>query len=64
MNLTASNLEGPSAEPVWYELYQAKRDYGLVDLSPASMDSLFQRMLTDDDLFYLYFKYDFSFEDQ
>lgn len=56
MNLTDANLKGAEVEPVWTELYQAKQEYGLTDLSPQSMDALFQRMLTDDALFQLYFK--------
>ena len=59
MNLTAANLQGPSLDQStsWVELYSAKKEYGLSDLSPASMDSLFQKMLIDDALFQLYFKY-------
>ncbi len=55
-NLTEANLQGSSVSPVWFELYQAKQEYGLADLTPASMDGLFQRMLTDDAFFQLYFK--------
>lgn len=55
-NLTEANLQGSAVSPVWFELYQAKQEYGLADLTPASMDGLFQRMLTDDALFQLYFK--------
>lgn len=57
MNLTESNERGPEVAPVWSELYQAKQEYGLADLTPQSMDVLFQRMLTDDAVFQLYFKY-------
>lgn len=57
MNLTDVNLKGPGVSPVWTELYQAKKEYGLADLTPASMDGLFQRMLTDDAVFGLYYKY-------
>lgn len=57
MNLTEANQRGSEAAPVWSELYQAKQEYGLTDLTPQSMDMLFQRMLTDDALFQLYFKY-------
>ncbi|KAK4010699.1 sphingomyelin phosphodiesterase [Daphnia magna] len=56
MNLTEANQRGSEAAPVWSELYQAKQEYGLTDLTPQSMDMLFQRMLTDDALFQLYFK--------
>ncbi|KAI9559024.1 hypothetical protein GHT06_015813 [Daphnia sinensis] len=56
MNLTEANQRGSEVAPVWSELYQAKQEYGLTDLSPQSMDMLFQRMLTDDALFQLYFK--------
>lgn len=57
MNLTEANSRGPEAEPLWYELYSAKTEYGLADLSPASMDNLLRRMLTDDDLFNVYFRH-------
>ncbi|XP_046446658.1 sphingomyelin phosphodiesterase-like [Daphnia pulex] len=54
MNLTVANAD-PSISPVWFELYQAKQDYGLTDLSPRSMDVFYQRLVTDDALFQLYF---------
>jgi len=57
MNLTVANEFGANRDPVWFELYQAKKEYGLADLSPASMDDLFNRMLTNDSLFQLYVKY-------
>ena len=57
MNLTDANLKGSEVDPIWFELYQAKEEYGLADLTTQSMDELFQRMLTDDALFQLYFKY-------
>jgi sphingomyelin phosphodiesterase len=57
MNLTDANLKGSEVDPIWFELYQAKEEYELADLTPQSMDELFQRMLTDDALFQLYFKY-------
>ena len=57
MNLTVANEFGPNRDPVWFELYQAKKEYGLANLSPASMDDLFNRLLTDDALFQLYAKY-------
>jgi sphingomyelin phosphodiesterase len=47
MNLTDANLKGSEVDPIWFELYQAKEEYGLADLTP----------LTDDALFQLYFKY-------
>ena len=56
MNLTAANLQGSEKDPVWYELYQAKAEYGLKELSPKSIDELLHRMLEDDALFQLYFK--------
>ena len=43
--------------PVWFELYQAKKEYGLTDLSPASMNELFNQLVTNDELFQLYVKY-------
>ena len=58
MNLTDANIKGLGVSPDWTQLYQAKQEYGLADLTPTSMDGLFQRMLTDDALFQLYFKYE------
>lgn len=57
MNLTAANEQGPDQEPHWFELYRAKEEYGLKDLSPNSVEQLLHRMLEEDDLFNLYFKY-------
>ncbi|KAK4018537.1 hypothetical protein OUZ56_000587 [Daphnia magna] len=56
INLTAANLLGSSEDPVWFELYHAKKEYDLADLSPDSMHKFFQRMLVDDVLFQKYFK--------
>ncbi|XP_046645796.1 sphingomyelin phosphodiesterase-like [Daphnia pulicaria] len=56
MNLTDANQKGSEVDPVWYELYQAKQEYNLTDLTPQSMDELFQRMKADDALFQLYYK--------
>lgn len=58
INLTAANLLGSSEDPVWFELYHAKKEYDLADLSPDSMHEFFQRMLVDDVLFQKYFKYE------
>ena len=55
-NSTAANAMGSAKEPEWFELYQAKKEYNLTDLSPSSMDELIQQMLTEDHLFELYFK--------
>lgn len=57
INLTAANSIGSSEDPVWFELYHAKNEYDLVDLSPDSMNKFFHRMLVDDILFEKYFKY-------
>lgn len=57
MNLTEANLRGPEQDPVWSELYQAKEEYGLTDLSPSSIESLIQNMLKDEALFQRYFRY-------
>ncbi|KZS07062.1 Uncharacterized protein APZ42_029601 [Daphnia magna] len=56
MNLTLANLKGPTHLPEWFELYQAKKEYALTDLSPKTVDGFFSRMLDDDALFQLYFK--------
>ncbi|XP_032779473.2 sphingomyelin phosphodiesterase [Daphnia magna] len=57
MNLTVANAQDPSIDPVWFELYQAKRDYALTDLSPRSMDAFYQQLVTDDALFQMYFEH-------
>ncbi len=56
MNLTAANEGGPNRDPIWFELYQAKKEYGLLDLSPASMNQLFNRMVDEEKIFQLYVK--------
>lgn len=56
MDLPAANEQGPSVDPEWTELYSAKAEYELTDLSPRSMDKLFQRLVADDNLFQLYYK--------
>jgi len=53
MNLTAANAE-PEKEPSWSQLYEARSDYGLNDLSPASMNEFFNRMVANDALFQVY----------
>lgn len=59
MNLTAANLAARSqkSEPQWAELYQARKEYGLKDLSPKQLDSFLNRMVSDSALSQLYFKY-------
>lgn len=57
MNLTEANLIGPTEDPVWFKLYEAKEEYGLSDLTPKSVDGLVKRMIKDDDLFQLYYRY-------
>ena len=56
MDLEVANFYGDRREPDWFELYRAKNEYELSDLSPTSMDSLFNRMLVDSRLFSVYFK--------
>ena len=57
MNLTAANGLGSSVDPVWFELYRAKQEYDLEDLSSESMNAFFHRMLADEELFQRYFRY-------
>lgn len=50
--------------PRWFQLYSARRAYGLRSLHPQEWDMLINRMTEDDDLFDLYhrsvhFKYCF-----
>ena len=56
MNLTKANEVGPTQPPEWFDLYSAKSEYSMKDLSPKSIDNLFTRMLKDSELFNLYFK--------
>lgn len=61
MNITAANMNvsspGSHSEPIWAELYQARADYGLENLRPQQLDSLFHRMISDKDLAQLYFRH-------
>lgn len=59
MNLTAANLGAKSmkSDPQWEELYQARAEYGLKDLSPEQLDGFLNRMVSDRALSQLYFKY-------
>ncbi|XP_063360302.1 sphingomyelin phosphodiesterase A-like [Cydia amplana] len=45
-NLTEANLT-PNRRPHWFQLYDLKQRFQLADLSPASMDNLVTRMVTD-----------------
>ena len=56
MNLTEANLQGPTEDPLWFELYTATSEYDLDDLSPESMDRLFQSMASDEQLFQRYYE--------
>ncbi|XP_030028427.2 sphingomyelin phosphodiesterase 1 [Manduca sexta] len=44
-NLTEANLT-PNRRPHWFQLYDMKNAFGLIDLSPSSMDNLVHRMVT------------------
>ena len=63
MNLTAANLAAKSAtnklelDPEWEELYQARAEYGIADLSPKQLDDFLNRLVSDNALSQLYFKY-------
>lgn len=59
MNLTKANEAGPAQPPEWFDLYSARKEYSLTDLSPKSVNNLFSRMLNDEALFHLYFKWVF-----
>lgn len=62
MNLTAANLAAKSAtnklelDPEWEELYQARAEYGIADLSPKQLDDFLNRLVSDNALSQLYFK--------
>jgi len=43
MNLTQANAN-PDAEPVWEELHDMVKEYGLFDMSPSSMKNFTERM--------------------
>ena len=57
MNLAVANNQDPAIDPTWFELYRARQSYSLIDLSPRSMDALYQRLVADDALFQSYFEY-------
>ncbi|XP_022899980.2 sphingomyelin phosphodiesterase-like [Onthophagus taurus] len=46
MNVTEANLT-PELNPVWFKLYSFKEEYGVEDLSPASIRDLAIRMTED-----------------
>jgi sphingomyelin phosphodiesterase len=50
-NLTAANLNpSPSGKPEWQTLYSLKKDFGLADLSPASLNGLTTRLAQEPEL--------------
>jgi len=52
-NLTEAN-SSPTSLPEWKELHDLKTEYGMSDLSPASMSDFITRMYNDVDLESLY----------
>jgi sphingomyelin phosphodiesterase len=48
-NLTEANMN-PARRPIWEKLYSFRTDFGLADLSPASLNELVFRMAADHDL--------------
>ncbi|XP_032513068.2 sphingomyelin phosphodiesterase-like [Danaus plexippus] len=45
-NLTEANLT-PNRRPHWFQLYDVRGTFGIPDLSPASLDNLVYRMVTN-----------------
>ncbi|KAB7497963.1 Sphingomyelin phosphodiesterase [Armadillidium nasatum] len=54
MNLDEANK---GSRPYWYQLYSARRAYGLRSLHPQEWDSLVYRMADDDKLFDVYHRF-------
>ncbi|XP_071516089.1 sphingomyelin phosphodiesterase-like isoform X6 [Panulirus ornatus] len=54
MNLDEANREGI---PRWYQLYSAKRAYGMRNLLPKEWDQLILKMTLDDNLFKKYLRF-------
>ena len=58
MNLEQANRNGYAN---WYLLYTAKQAYKLRNLHPQEWDRLIYRMLENEDLFFLYYRYKILF---
>ncbi|XP_059468369.1 sphingomyelin phosphodiesterase-like [Neocloeon triangulifer] len=56
-NLTEANLGGPSVLPNWRKLYNFKDTFRVYSLFPEDMDAFVKRMIIDDDLTKLYYRY-------
>jgi len=54
MNVTQANIDN---YPTWNLTYQYTSVYGIPDLTPASMQGLFSRLVSDADLFQQYFNF-------
>jgi len=52
MNVTQANIDN---YPTWNLTYQATIEYGIPDLTPTSLQSLYYRLTTDPNLFQKYF---------
>ena len=53
MHLDEANEKGV---PVWYQLYSARRAYGLRSLHPQEWDNLIYKLSENEDLFDMYYR--------
>ncbi|KAL5285332.1 hypothetical protein ACFFRR_007199 [Megaselia abdita] len=53
-NLTEANIHGADKRPQWYKEYSFKEAFGVQDLSPKSIDELFERFARDPELLMKY----------
>lgn len=55
-DIKEANLQGSSARPQYFKLYDSKKDLGMKNLFPEEWDQLARRMVTDDELYAKFFK--------
>ncbi|XP_055380950.1 sphingomyelin phosphodiesterase-like [Condylostylus longicornis] len=58
-NLTEANAN-PDKSPVWYLEYDFKKDFGIENLSPASLDALLDRFTQEPDLLKKYWEFKYK----
>lgn len=49
-NLTEANIHGKEQRPRWFKEYSFRDEFGIKDLSPKSVDDLFERFARDPEL--------------
>ena len=59
MDLEKANEDGGAESPEWYMLYSAKKSYNMTSLTPQDWHDFFEKIMTDDETWDLYYKYFF-----